>query len=78
MTWGLSCLVLALRRRYFLIGNLRLMASAIYSDEGFPRTYIRDISEKVVIGLAIIANPMCKFFKQPTDPIEAEEPDLAH
>ncbi len=54
------------------------MASAIYSDEGFPRTYIRDISEKVVIGLAIIANPMCKFFKQPTDPIEAEEPDLAH
>jgi uncharacterized membrane protein len=25
-----------------------------------------------------LANPMCKFFKQPTDPIEAEEPDLAN
>ena len=35
----------------------------------------------VIVALAmlfILVNPMCKFFKQPTDPIEAEEPDLAN
>src|SRR5260370_38339246 len=30
----------------------------------FPRRYL--------------ANPMCKFFKQPPDPIEAEEPDFSN
>jgi hypothetical protein len=25
-----------------------------------------------------LVNPMCKFFKQPVDPIGAEEPDLAN
>ncbi len=34
--------------------------------------------EHMFICTYFLTNPMCKFFKRPTDPIEAEEPDLAH
>ena len=34
--------------------------------------------EEEIDNVFLLANPVCKFFKQPSDPIEAEEPDLAH
>ena len=46
-----------------------------------------DLGIKLVLGptglgksssIPEVVNPMCKFFKRPTDPIEAEEPDRAH
>ena len=40
-----------------------------FEDENTP------FQEELLIRLV---NPMCKFFKQPSDPLEAEEPDLAH
>jgi hypothetical protein len=40
--------------------------------------HVKEVTVNEEICLPILVNPMCKFFKQPTDPIEAEEPDLAN
>ncbi len=36
------------------------------------------LGSKLELSLMMLINPMCKFFKQPRDPIGAQEPDLAN